>query len=208
MNYWDFRNTFIELGAFSVCQAEAMFPDLDRNTLTRWQRKGLLIKLRNGFYALTEAVSQPNFVLYLSNFIYKPSYVSLHTALAFYGMASAAEAKITAVSSLKTAVFENDIFQFSYQTIKPELMFGYEQKPLGNRIILMATPEKALLDLLYLYPYLNTPQEIKNLRIDEDFVRNDLNVKTLTSYLKKSHHKELAKRVKIFTDVHRIRFHE
>ena len=35
-------------------------------------------------------------------------------------------------------------------------MFGYELKPMANnRIILFATPEKALLDLLYLYPFYN-----------------------------------------------------
>jgi predicted transcriptional regulator of viral defense system len=204
MNYLKFRKRFIELGAFSVHQLGIAFPDFDRNNLTRWQKKGLLVKLRQGFYAFTEAVSQPNFALYLSNFIYKPSYVSLHTALAFYGMIPEAVTQITAVSSLKTAEFQNSVSQFSYRTVKPELLFGYEQKPFGKRVIRIATPEKALLDLLYLYPFYNTPQEIENLRIDEDFVRDDLNIETLRSYLNRFENKKLEKRIEIFMDLYEI----
>jgi len=60
-------------------------PDFNSNNLTRWVKRGLLVKLRNGFYAFSEYLEKPGFSLYISNRIYKPSYISLHTALAFYG---------------------------------------------------------------------------------------------------------------------------
>jgi predicted transcriptional regulator of viral defense system len=60
-------------------------PDFNSNNLTRWVKRGLLVKLRNGFYAFSEYFEKPGFSLYISNRIYKPSYISLHTALAFYG---------------------------------------------------------------------------------------------------------------------------
>jgi len=44
-----------------------------------------------------------------------------------------------------------------------------------DRSILFAFPEKALLDLLYLYPFYNTEAEIENLRLDNDYLANDLN---------------------------------
>ena len=204
MNYLSFRSRFIELGAFSVHQVNAAFPDISPNNLTRWQQQGLIVKLRQGFYAFQEVVSQPNFAFFLSNFIYKPSYISLHTALAFYGIIPEAVTQITAVSSLKTAGFQNDVAQFSYKKIKPDLFFGYEQKPFGNRTINIATPEKAILDLLYLYPFYNTESEIENLRLDEDFMRNELNIGKLALYLERFDNKKLVKRVEIFTDLYEI----
>ena len=204
MNYLSFRSRFIELGVFSVHQVGAVFPDFSPNNLTRWQRQGLIVKLRQGFYAFQEACLQPNFAFFLSNFIYKPSYISLHTALAFYGIIPEAVTQTTAVSSLKTAYFQNNISQFSYKKMKSELFFGYEQKPFGDRTINIATPEKAILDLLYLYPFYNTESEIENLRFDEDFVRNELNIEKLLLYLSKFDNKKLAKRVDIFKNLYEI----
>jgi predicted transcriptional regulator of viral defense system len=204
MNYLSFRNRFIEFGAFSTYQVNAVFSNFSPNNLTRWQKEGLIVKLRQGFYAFREACSQPNFAFFLSNFIYKPSYVSLHTALAFYGIIPEAVTQITAVSSLKTDDFQNDVAQFSYKKIKSDLFFGYEQKTLGNRTISIATPEKAILDLLYLYPFYNTESEIENLRFDEDFVQNELNIGKLALYLDKFNNKKLVKRVEIFTNLFEI----
>ena len=202
MTYIEFRSRFVELGAFSVHQVSAAFPGFSPNNLTRWQRQGLIVKLRQGFYAFQEVCAQPNFALFLSNFIYKPSYVSLHTALAFYGIIPEAVTQITAVSSLKTAAFWNTVSQFSYQKIKPGLFFGYEQKPFGNRTINIASPEKAILDLLYLYPFYNTGSEIEGLRFDEDYMRNELDFEKLASFLERFENKELAKRVGLVMDLY------
>ena len=204
MNYLDFRNRFFELGCFSVHQVNAAFPDFNRNNLTRWQQKGLLVKLRQGFYAFPEYTKQPNFGFFVSNFIYKPSYISLHTALGFYNIIPEAVTQYTAVSALKTAAFENSFGSFSYMKMKPDLIFGYDILPLNDRSIHIAQPEKAILDLLYLYPFYNTECEIENLRFDEDFVCNKLNVGKLALYLDKFNNKKLTKRIEIFTDLYNI----
>jgi len=204
MNYLDFRNRFVELGCISVHQVDATFPGFDRNNLTRWQRKGLLVKLRQGFYAFPEYKSQPNYGFFVSNYIYRPSYISLHTALAFYGIIPEAVTQITAVSALKTADFENPFGSFSYMKMKPKLIFGYNILPLNNHSIHIAQPEKAILDLLYLYPFYNTESEIANLRFDEDFVCNELDVGKLSLYLDKFNNKKLTKRVEILTNLYDI----
>ena len=204
MNYLSFRNRFIDLGCFSSHQVGVAFPGFDRNNLTRWQRKGLVVKLRQGFYAFSEYVAQPNFAFFVSNYMYKPSYVSLHTALAFYGIIPEAVTQITAVSALKTAAFENHFGSFSYMKMKHDLFFGYDILPLGERNIHIAQPEKAILDLLYLYPFYNSEQEIENLRFDEYFLSNELNIGKLALYLDKFNHKKLAKRVNILTNVYNI----
>ena len=65
-------------------------------------------------------------------------------------------------------------------------MFGYDLKPMAdNRNILFASPEKALLDLLYLYPFYNNEEELTDLRLDEDYLQNDLNKTLLMDYCSK-----------------------
>jgi len=204
MSFLEFRKQFFELGCFSTNQIYAWHEDFDKNNLTRWTQQNLLLRLRQGFYAFPEYVTQPNFSFFVSNYIYKPSYVSLHTALAFYGIIPEAVTQITAVSSLKTADFQNAFGSFSYMKMKPDLFFGYKILPLGERNIHIAQPEKAILDLLYLYPFYNTESEIENLRFDEDFISNELNVGTLALYLDRFNNKKLAKRVEIFTDLYNI----
>ena len=165
------------------------------------KKQGYILCLRQGFYCFPEYLRQPNFAFVVSNYIYKPSYVSLHSALAFYGIIPEAITQITAVSSLKTASFDNAFGRFSYMKMKPELIFGYAQKPFANRSLLIATPEKAILDLLYLYPFYNTPQEIENLRFDEDFMQNELNVAQLIEFAGRFGNKELEKRMGILMDL-------
>ncbi len=195
MNFREFSKQFFDVGYFATNQVKAWYPSFDKNNLTRWVKQGLLVKLRQGYYAFPEYLGQRDFAWYLSNRIYKPSYISLHTALSFYGIIPEAVIQITSVSSLKTAMFENSFGIYSYQTIRPELMFGYELKPFNNRNILFASPEKAILDLLYLYPFYNTISELEELRFDEDFMRNDLKLNLLNEYIKQFKNKELNKRV-------------
>jgi predicted transcriptional regulator of viral defense system len=200
-----FRNRFYELGCFHVHQVYAWQADFEKNNLTRWTKKRLLLKLRNGYYSFPEYLSHPSFSLFVANRIYRPSYISLHTVLAFYEMIPEAVVQITSVSSLKKTVFENAFGTFSYQQVAPDLVFGYDVKPFSNdRTILLAKPEKALLDLLYLYPFYNTPQEMTELRLDEDFMQIDFNASLFNEYAEKFRSKALSKRVEMLLKVYDI----
>ena len=127
-----------------------------------------------------------------------PSYISLHTALSFYGMIPEAVVQITCVTSLKTASFTTDFGEYSYKNVKDNLMFGYELKPMADkRNIQFATPEKALLDLLYLYPFYDSKQELEELRLDEDYLHDDLNKGLLTDYCDRFQSKALDHRLKL-----------
>jgi hypothetical protein len=78
-------------------------------------------------------------------------------------------------------------------------MFGYDIKPIANsRSLQIARPEKALLDLLYLYPFYNTAQEMEELRLDEDFLQDELDLRLLEDYMLKFKSSALEKRVKLF----------
>lgn len=54
MNYLEFRNQMFETACFNINQVYAWQPDFDRNNFVRWTRKGLLIRLRQGYYTFPE----------------------------------------------------------------------------------------------------------------------------------------------------------
>ena len=202
MNYLDFRDKLLAIGCFNIQQVLLWFPNFDRTNLFRWVKKGYLTKLRNEYYAFSEYRQIPDFQLLIANKIYNPSYISLHSALSFYGMIPEMVVQTTSVSTLKTARFTNGFGEFSYNTIKEELFFGYESKVLkDNRSIFFATPEKALLDLLYLYPFYNSPDDIENLRLDDYFMKEEIDIERLKKYLELFKNKALEKRVKILLNI-------
>lgn len=198
MNYLEFRNKMFDLGCFNIHQVYAWEPGFNRNNFVRWADKGLLIRLRQGYYTFPEYKTKPDFWFYFANRIYRPSYVSLHTALAFYGIIPETVVQLTSVTTLKTISFNNVIGDFSYKSIKENLMFGYDLRPIADgRAIQLARPEKALLDLLYLYPFYNTVNELEELRLDEGFLRDNLNINQLLEFSMKFKNKALERRVQI-----------
>jgi predicted transcriptional regulator of viral defense system len=186
------------LACFNVNQVYAWQPDFNRNNLVRWTSQGLIIRLRQGYYTFPEYLSRADYPYYFANRIYRPSYVSLHTALASYGMIPEAVTQITSVTSLKTASFSNAAGVFTYRSVREDIMFGYlTRKMEDDRSILFATPEKALTDLLYLYPFYDSVREMTELRLDEYFLHEELNRNLLLEYSSRIKNKALDKRIKL-----------
>lgn len=195
MTYLDFHKQWHDLGCFSIQQVYAWRPDFNRLNLRLWAKKGYLVKLRKEYYAFADYLNAPDFHRYIANRIYRPSYISLHTALSYYGMIPEAVVQITSVTTLKTMTFENVFGYYSYQSIKPDLMFGYEPKPMADgRSILFATPEKALLDLIYLNPYYNSKQDMLDLRLDDDYMADEFDATLFREYTAKIGSKALSTR--------------
>jgi predicted transcriptional regulator of viral defense system len=205
MNYNEFRKKMFDLACFNINQVYAWQPDFSRNNLVRWINKGLIIRLRKGYYTFPEFKGKADYPFYFANRIYRPSYISLHSALSFYGMIPEAVVQITSVTSLKTAAFSNEFGEYSYQTVKQELMFGYDLKPMeGGHTFLLARPEKALIDLLYLYPFYDSKQELEELRLDESFLNEDLNKDLLMDYTSRFKVKALERRVMLLMITYRL----
>ena len=191
MNYRSFEKTFKKFGMVSVSQIRATGQVFDKNNLGRWEKQNLLAKLKNGCYAFADMADTQGFAYYAAGKIYKPSYISLRTALAFYGIIPEAANEITSVSSLKTITFENKLGAFSYKKIKPNLMFGYNAMENNGLAFYMASPEKAILDLLYLEPLYNL-KEIKKLKLDW---------KKLTAFAKKFKKQVILKRAELLKNI-------
>ncbi len=198
ISYIEFRDFFSPFGYFSTHQANIWNENFDSNNLSRWEKEGKLIRLRQGYYtfpALKQHVDAP---FYFANKIYAPSYISLESALSFYGMIVEGVIQITSTTTRKTKTFHNPFGTYIYRSIKPQLMFGYsmEQSAIStNWNTLIALPEKALLDFLYLNSQYNSKKDMQDLRLDIDFMQEELNVEKFDEYLAKFESKILEKRV-------------
>ena len=203
MNWVTFKKKTFDLGCFSIHQIYAWQPGFDRNNFVRWVRNGYLVRLRQGLYSFPEYRGKPEFATYFAGKIYNPSYISLHSALAFYGLIPETVIQITSVTSLKTAVFKNDFGEYSYQSVRNDLMFGYAPRPWAEgRATAYATREKALLDLLYLYPFYNTEQALADLRLDGELLRADLNRGEWEALTARFHCAALEQRVRLLAKVY------
>jgi len=84
-------------------------------------------------------------------------------------------------------------------------MFGYDLREMeGGRRIMFATPEKALIDLLYLYPFYNSERDLEELRLDESYMEDDLNAKRLTEFSDRIGSKALSNRIEMLRKAHNL----
>lgn len=196
MDYMSFRQQFFNTAIFTVSQVNAVVGAFDKNNLGRWTKRGFLVRLKNGMYTFPEWLQRPGFSMLAANKMYKPSYISLHTALAFYDMIPETVMQLTSVTTLKTWSTENAAGQFSYRNVHPRMMFGYDAKTSGSLpAVFIATPEKALLDLLYLNREYQSEQDMEELRLDNDFMASEFNREHMDRYLSLVADNSLAGRV-------------
>jgi len=116
--------------------------------LARLSSAGHLVHLNQGLWAFKDRVEPLALPEYLTNPF--PSYVSLQSALYYHGMISQIPAIIYAVSISRTKKYDTPLGVVSVNHVKPSFFFGFES--MGRGIAKMATPEKALIDYLYLSP--------------------------------------------------------
>lgn len=164
-----------------------VFSDLSqKQQLARWVKAGKVIRLKRGLYTFPENKCKVPFSLrWLANTLYSPSYLSLEFVLSYYDLIPERVPLLTSITPLKTKVFQNPMGHFVYRNLKKSLFFGFEEIPdeFGHSI-LMANPEKALLDFIYLYPHWeNTP----------GFMRQNLRLQQI-SQLKPKYLKELSEK--------------
>ena len=155
MNFNQFRKKYRDLPYIKtqgMLTSAAQTPQTMRNQLTRWQNKGLLMQLKRGVYILNEndrKVFPSRF--FFANQLMWPSYVSLESALSYYGFIPESVADVTSITSKKTNCFKNGLGQFIYQHVKPAVFNGYHSfKDEAGIDVLIADPEKAIADFLYL----------------------------------------------------------
>jgi len=143
--------------------------------LTRFTQKGLIAQIKRGIYCF-----QPDRVneFILANYLYFPSYISLETALNYYGIIPDIPQTVTSIDLTTTRKITNQFGSFSYSKVKSSLFWGYQKVavPQSQDWFSIAQPEKALLD----YFYIRKIKQIRELRLNLDRI----NYQTYKAYIK------------------------
>ncbi|HRX02537.1 MAG: hypothetical protein KDI07_04465 [Anaerolineae bacterium] len=142
-------------------------PDGLRRQLSRWTATGKLYQLRRGLYALAppfQKIRPHPFVV--ANHLVRGSYVSCQSALAFYGIIPEYTPVVISVANARPGRWDTPLGSYVFRHVQARLLHGYRLMPLGGRQqAFVASPEKALLDLIYLQPGADDPAYLRELRL-------------------------------------------
>lgn len=152
----------------SLLLAGGVDPADVQRQLSRWVRAGKLLQLRRGVYALAvpwRKCDPHPFVI--ANYLEPGSYVSLQSALAHHGLIPEAVPVTTSVGPVRPQRRDTPLGSFLFRHLDPRYLGGYveEALPDGQRAWI-ATPEKALLDLVHLEPGADQLVYLESLRLD------------------------------------------
>lgn len=172
-----------------------------REAISRMIKNKELIRLKNGIYLICDNIYHKDSTSIpfeqVANFLYGPSYVSMEWALSFYGMIPEKVHTVTSITLGKNKDYHTPIGNFSYLNL-PSKCFavGVTQKKCPDFLggFLIASPEKALADLVFKTCKKLTKQElqeelIESKRIDHyalQHLNKDLLAEIAESYHAKS----------------------
>ena len=159
--------------------------------IARLVKKGELIRLKNGFFVIAEKIKDlPVPYEQIGNLLYGPSYISFEWALSYYKMIPEGVYVVTSTSAAKSKNFSTPLGIFDYVYLNHHrYAIGIDQKENAGGNFLIATPEKALADLVH-FKSKNLKSKdlltdlIEGRRIDEDLLKA----------LNKNHLLEIAER--------------
>jgi hypothetical protein len=148
-----------------LVQAFAEPREIIRVQLSRLMSDGKIIGLRRGVYTLPDTYRRVSVVpARLANQLYRPSYLSGLWAMGYYDMIPERVVWLTSATPRVPRRFENSFGIFDYRSIKQKAFFGYVTAPYGDRSIVIAEPEKALLDHWHLTPGEWTQERLEEMR--------------------------------------------
>ena len=198
MQYVRFKQALKDFTLFSLRDIKRIDNVFHRRRLNEWQDKGYIKKLLTGYYIFSDLEVNENILFEIANRIYNPSYISLETALSYYGLIPESVYGITSVSTRRTYKFKTRIAEFSYRTVSPRLFFGYEIVKYDRKCFKIACIEKALLDYFYINPGIRNKSDFSSLRINKNVLFKKINRKKFNTMLKRIAKKRLQKRMRIF----------
>lgn len=156
----------------------SLYPDIrmKNKKIASLESSGEIIRLKKGLFVVSpEESGKLLSVGLIANHIYNPSYVSMSSALRHYGLIPEMVYAVESMTIKHSVSFENKVGRFEYTHIDRETFsVGLCQIQEGDDVYVMASPEKALCDLIANTPQLNL-RYIKEAReyLEED-IRMDM----------------------------------
>jgi len=127
--------------------------------ISRFLKYKEIFQFKRGLYVSVDFFNKNkndiSYLFYLANIIRTPSYVSSWAAIQYYDLTTEAIHSVTSVTPKVTRDYRTKAGNFAYQSIQKELFSdfslvkGKPALPIGRFDFFIASPSKALFDLLY-----------------------------------------------------------
>lgn len=163
-----------------------------RQQLSRWVQDGKLYQLRRGVYAVAPPFQKikPH-PFRIANLLVHNSYVSLQSALAYYDLIPEHTPFTTSVTTTRPASWNTPLGSFSFRHVRTFLFYGFARIEVSpQQFAFVATPEKALLDLVHLTARADDPSYLAELRLQN---LDQLNPEMLLDLAKRSNQPKLVR---------------
>jgi len=139
------------------------------------EKAGDLVRLKKGLFVVSSQASGQAILRELAaNHLFGPSYVSLESALSFYGLIPEKVYAVRSATIKRAKTFSTPLGRFDYVSV-PEKYFpiGIRQEIVEDRYaFLIADPAKAICDMIVATPYLR----LQSVRAMQDYLIEDLRI--------------------------------
>lgn len=143
-----------EIGAIPVTTSviESLYPELKSpgKKVVWLEKNGYITRLKRGLYVVNPEHSGKTLSDELiANHLYAPSYISMSTALRYYGLIPEAVYTHQSMTVKHSRSFQTPVGSYDYKYIsRNAFSIGVRSMDKGEYAFLMASPEKALCDLI------------------------------------------------------------
>ena len=136
------------------------------------EKAGDIIRLKRGLYVVSPEISGKRISTELAdNHIYSPSYISMLSALRWYGLIPERVVTIQSMTIKHSRTFNNSVANFEYRYIdRACFSIGLRNEEVDGASFVIASAEKALCDLIANTSGLN----LRYLSEARDYLKNDL----------------------------------
>ena len=162
----------IDSGALSFIVGKYKSP---KDKISYMVGKGEIIRLKKGLYvASSKILGQTLNKELIANHIYGPSYISLESALAYYGLIPERVYLTKSITLKRSKEFKNELGVFEYITVPDNYYpIGITQEKVAEKYnYLIATPEKAICDMIVTTPGL----QVRTMKSMLQYLENDLRI--------------------------------
>ncbi|MCR5658429.1 MAG: hypothetical protein K6G25_03800 [Bacteroidales bacterium] len=147
------KDTLFQLGntPFDLSVLGGFYPDTKHisDKARRLEQEGRIIRLKRGIYVRSAEDGAQPVVELIANHLYGPSYVSMQSALRHYGLIPERVYAIQSMTIKHSRSFDTPLGHYDYLSCPVGYFpIGIHQHQEGNAQFLIASPEKALCDLL------------------------------------------------------------
>lgn len=146
-----------------------------KNKVAAMEKSGDLIRLKKGLFVVSPEVSNQTLSRELvANHLYGPSYVSLESALSFYGLIPEKVYSVRSVTTKLSKNYSTPLGNYEYKTVSGDYYsIGIHQEIINNQYAyLIASPEKAMCDMIVTTSNL----KLQSVRAMQAYIEEDLRI--------------------------------